>query len=207
MPNQESRPIFIFEGNHRCPDFINTEIIDKGHPVDLLQDFSDLIEWFVQAQIIDEKGAKAALSKVKVSTDGKLILVQAKSFRAVLRDMVDRIVKGKPVPQSTIDEINKLLRRRVGCKQLSRTRQGFEERFHPETDEPVHLIVQIAEFASDLLCNADFSLIKKCENPACVLYFYDTSKNHARRWCSMSICGNRMKVAAHYKRHRRKKEI
>ncbi|HWP92512.1 MAG TPA: CGNR zinc finger domain-containing protein, partial [Thermodesulfobacteriota bacterium] len=115
--------------------------------------------------------------------------------------MVDRIVKGKPVPQATIDEINKLLSRRAGCKQLSRTRQGFEERFHPETDEPVHLIVQIAEFASDLLCNVDFSLIKKCGNPVCVLYFYDTSKNHARRWCSMSICGNRMKVAAHYKRH------
>lgn len=30
---------------------------------------------------------------------------------------------------------------------------------------------------------------------ACILFFYDTTKNYSRRWCSMSACGNRMKVA------------
>jgi predicted RNA-binding Zn ribbon-like protein len=35
-----------------------------------------------------------------------------------------------------------------------------------------------------------------------VLFFYDTTKNHARHWCSMTICGNRSKVAAHYRRLR-----
>jgi predicted RNA-binding Zn ribbon-like protein len=35
-----------------------------------------------------------------------------------------------------------------------------------------------------------------------VLLFYDTTKNHARHWCSMSLCGNRHKVAAHYRRRR-----
>jgi predicted RNA-binding Zn ribbon-like protein len=37
-----------------------------------------------------------------------------------------------------------------------------------------------------------------------VLFFYDTTKNHARRWCSMAFCGNRHKVAAHYRRLRGK---
>ena len=54
-----------------------------------------------------------------------------------------------------------------------------------------------------VLCYADLALVKKCENPVCVLFFYDTSKNHSRRWCSMSVCGNRMKVAAHYQRLRK----
>jgi predicted RNA-binding Zn ribbon-like protein len=57
----------------------------------------------------------------------------------------------------------------------------------------------------DLLCYADPSLVKKCENAACVLFFYDTTKNHSRRWCSMRVCGNRMKVAAHYQRLRKLK--
>jgi predicted RNA-binding Zn ribbon-like protein len=53
-----------------------------------------------------------------------------------------------------------------------------------------------------LLRMADLTLIKKCKNPACVLYFYDTTKNHARNWCSMQLCGNREKVAAYFRRKR-----
>ncbi|HNJ42487.1 MAG TPA: CGNR zinc finger domain-containing protein [Acidobacteriota bacterium] len=35
-----------------------------------------------------------------------------------------------------------------------------------------------------------------------MIYFYDTTKNHTWRWCSMSLCGNRAKAAAHYRRKR-----
>ena len=79
---------------------------------------------------------------------------------------------------------------------------GFEKRFQADFREPEQLLWPVAESASDLLCYADLTLVKKCENPACVLFFYDTTKNHSRRWCSMSGCGNRMKVAAHYQRLR-----
>jgi len=68
----------------------------------------------------------------------------------------------------------------------------------------VDLLVPVAETASDFLCHADFSLVRKCESLACIQYFYDLSKNHARRWCSMSVCGNRMKVAAYHRRARRR---
>jgi predicted RNA-binding Zn ribbon-like protein len=40
--------------------------------------------------------------------------------------------------------------------------------------------------------------IKQCAHPHCVLWFYDTSKNGARRWHSMATCGNRAKAARHY---------
>ncbi|AYM42725.1 CGNR zinc finger domain-containing protein [Mycobacteroides chelonae] len=40
--------------------------------------------------------------------------------------------------------------------------------------------------------------IKQCAHPHCVLFFYDTSKNGARRWHSMATCGNRAKAARHY---------
>ncbi len=60
-----------------------------------------------------------------------------------------------------------------------------------------------AESAADLLCTGDLSLVKKCQHDACILYFYDTTKNHARQWCSMELCGNRMKAAMHYRRKKR----
>jgi predicted RNA-binding Zn ribbon-like protein len=40
--------------------------------------------------------------------------------------------------------------------------------------------------------------IKQCAHQDCILWFYDTSKNGARRWHSMATCGNRAKAARHY---------
>jgi predicted RNA-binding Zn ribbon-like protein len=47
------------------------------------------------------------------------------------------------------------------------------------------------------MCHADFRLIRACEGSACTILFLDRTKAHARRWCSMAICGNRAKVAAY----------
>ena len=45
--------------------------------------------------------------------------------------------------------------------------------------------------------------IRSCEHPDCVLWFYDTTRNGTRRWCSMAVCGNRAKARRHYDRVRR----
>jgi predicted RNA-binding Zn ribbon-like protein len=39
-----------------------------------------------------------------------------------------------------------------------------------------------------------------------VLYFYDTTKNHRRQWCSVAMCGNRHKVAEFRRRQREVRE-
>jgi len=70
-----------------------------------------------------------------------------------------------------------------------RARHGFVRRFRFKVRAPVDLLVPVAETASDFLCHADFSLVRKCDSLACIQYFYDLSKNHGRRWCSMSVCG------------------
>jgi predicted RNA-binding Zn ribbon-like protein len=66
------------------------------------------------------------------------------------------------------------------------------------------LLVPVAEAVARLLAEGDFSLVRKCESSDCTLWFYDRTKSHHRRWCSMAQCGNRMKVAAF--RARRKAE-
>ena len=105
---------FIFVGNHRCLDFINTRIVDKGSPVDMLGDFSDLLNWMVQAQVLEEREANWELLKWNGKPEGKDVFQQALEFRAVLLNMVERIVQEKPVKQPTIENINELLRHRLG---------------------------------------------------------------------------------------------
>jgi predicted RNA-binding Zn ribbon-like protein len=58
----------------------------------------------------------------------------------------------------------------------------------------------IVEALAKLVYEEDFAQVKACQGPACTLLFADHTRGHARRWCSMAICGNRAKVAAHRKR-------
>jgi predicted RNA-binding Zn ribbon-like protein len=46
----------------------------------------------------------------------------------------------------------------------------------------------------------DFTHVKGCEWHTCTLLFVDTTGKRIRRWCSMAICGNRAKQAAHRER-------
>jgi predicted RNA-binding Zn ribbon-like protein len=44
--------------------------------------------------------------------------------------------------------------------------------------------------------------LRACENPECALFLIDHSKPNKARWCSMAVCGNRMKARRHYERTR-----
>jgi predicted RNA-binding Zn ribbon-like protein len=190
---------FHFIGDELCLDFINTEAVDQDERVDLLGSFDDLLAWYVQAGVIDAARAKALTR----SDGGGRALKDARQFRAMLREMVERLSEGKTnVPQATLDHLNRSLRAREGYSEIVRTKDGYDTRFRPRLDEPAHLLVAIAESAARLLSEGDPALLRKCQNPRCILYFYDTTKNHRRRWCSMAGCGNRAKVAAFYQRNR-----
>ena len=205
MVEREEASGYIFVGGHLCLDFLNTEVIRNGSPLDLLADFDDLVSWLVEARVIDKAESREALDKWSGKREGTKVFAQALEFRAVLRNLVERIAKGKSIQQSSVDAINDLLSNRPGYLQIKRVRGGFERYVQAETVEPVQLIVPIAMSASELLCYADLTRIKKCKNPDCVIFFCDTTKNQARNWCSMKSCGNRMKVAAHYYRKRSNK--
>jgi predicted RNA-binding Zn ribbon-like protein len=43
--------------------------------------------------------------------------------------------------------------------------------------------------------------VRKCANPDCPFRFLDTTRSGTRRWCSMTVCGNRLKARRHYQRH------
>jgi predicted RNA-binding Zn ribbon-like protein len=191
---------FALIGNHRCLDFVNTEVIQRRQRVDLLADFPDLVAWLTAAQLLGPAEAEGALRRWSGTPAGARAVVEARTLRAHFRAMLEQIERGRPIAASTLEAINALLARPIAHGELVRARHGFLRRFRFEVRAPVDLLVPVAETASDLLCHADFSLVRKCESLACIQYFYDLSKNHVRRWCRMSVCGNRTKVAAYHRR-------
>lgn len=196
VPKQD----FVLIAENLALDLINTQCVRNGRVVDTLDNPVTLVDWLVQAGTLDTVRAKTVLRHIERRKQGTRVYEQARRLRGALRAMAEHIVAGKPVPQSSLNVINEVLSYGVGHTQLIRVRGGFEKHLHRTRDDAVQLLVPIAETAADLLCHGDLSLVKKCANPRCILYFYDTTKNHARRWCSMAGCGNRMKAAAHYRR-------
>ncbi len=195
------RQPFLFVGNHPCLDFINTQMIVRGNPTDLLGGYEDLIAWLVQAHMVDKTHAAAVMTQWG-HEDQEQLFEQGVTFRRTLRDMVTRIVARKSIPDSAIASINQILSRCPGYPQLVHKKGGYARQFQSQAAQKDGLLAPLVEAASDLLCSGKWSLVKKCGNPACILYFYDTTKNHTRNWCSMQLCGNRKKVAAHYQRKR-----
>jgi predicted RNA-binding Zn ribbon-like protein len=193
---------FLWLGNHRALDFLNTEPMVRGRRVDLLPDLRSLVDWSKEAGFLDGETAGVVLDRWEGSSEGASVLEQVQQLRRALHALVERLRERKSPSQKALDAINAVLRLDAGYTEVVRVRGGFRRHFHARIHEPAQLLRPVAEAASSLLCDADPELIKRCGNPDCVLYFYDASRNHARRWCSMDLCGNRMKVAAHYLRHR-----
>ncbi len=204
MTENTGENTFFMIGNNLSLDFINTEYAENGEPKDALSSYEDLLAWAVAANLLE---AKQRTTLLRESADLKAageVFSKALKFRSELRAMVEGLERGEKVNRQTLSAINELLSFQIGFTELVPTGDGFRKRFRTNFREPTGLLTPIAEAAADLLCYGNPVYLKKCENPDCVLHFYDTSKNHKRRWCSMNACGNRAKAAAFYQRQRKK---
>jgi predicted RNA-binding Zn ribbon-like protein len=64
------------------------------------------------------------------------------------------------------------------------------------------ILTPVAEAFAALFAEGERSLVRECEAETCSLWFYDRTKAHLRRWCSMDRCGARAKAAAYRARNR-----
>ena len=189
---------FLLVGNNLSLDFVNTVIADAGKPKDLIDGLADVMSWAIAVRLIEKRDAARYFAVW--NKKGGDFLSEAVHFRAILHSLFTGILNDEKVKGATLKSLNEMLDDQTGFTELVRNETGFEKRFHSDFREPRQVLASVAASAADLLCYGDLDLIKRCEGEGCVLYFYDTTKNHSRRWCSMAGCGNRAKASAFYKR-------
>jgi predicted RNA-binding Zn ribbon-like protein len=187
---------FLFIANDLSLDFVNTEIISAHVRTDLLQGFEDLTGWCEQAQL--GSGAEMqGLAKTWAGTsEGQAALQACRALRSVLRAAAEGVARTRRVPGRLADVLGKELQYPRLATNVVQSQGRLQTKPHWILEKPRDLVVPLAHYAASFFAAADYSAVRKCENPECILFFYDTSKNHTRRWCSMQMCGNRAKVAA-----------
>lgn len=170
--------------------------------MDWISDGEGLLAWLDQAGFVPRVALEGIRNR---STAAELddVAARARELREWFREFV-RKRKGRSLVANDLRELeplNQLLEQDQQHGEIVANASGgvtrFEVRAQRRWQSPESLLMPIAEAFARLVCDEDFTYVKACEGPACTLIFADHTRGHARRWCSMAICGNRAKVAAH----------
>jgi predicted RNA-binding Zn ribbon-like protein len=100
-----------------------------------------------------------------------------------------------------IEPINVVLRITEGHDELFYRQTAWQIEFVAREGGLDWLLAAVARSAAELVAEGAKARLRLCANPNCGLFFYDKSRTHRRRWCSMAVCGNRSKVAAFARKH------
>ena len=164
--------------------------------------WDEFVSFLVDAKLVSEDRAsrlRPLLHSEPQAVDA--VLLRILRLRECLRAIFGSIVEAKPFPASWIEPINEILRITEGHDELVSRNDGWSLHYIAREGGLEWLLAAIARSAAELLVEGPHVPIRRCANPTCRLFFYDDSRTHRRRWCSMAVCGNRHKVASFLKRH------
>jgi len=204
--NMRPKPFFI--ADNQALNFLNSIAEPAKIEYDWLSDGEDLLNWLIQAGLasIDDI-AHFKRSQYKQECDN--VALQARHLREWLRDFMDSCSALPNVDLSEIKIINDILGQDNSYTQIEKGTETkktyFFQRLIRRFHIPRDLLLPIAESIADLICNKDFTQVKKCQGATCTMWFLDISKNHSRSWCSMAVCGNRAKAAQYRLRKKQAK--
>ena len=161
-------------------DLVNTQWREGGANHDLFATLQGVAYW------LDEACFRGTDRGAEVTEEVRLALRDA---REALRDALEH-------PDREPQALNAVLRKGRMLAQLNTDGPTYT----PEVPDAWRAAWLAAQSYLELLNRAP-ERIRRCAQPDCVLYFYDTSKNGTRRWCSMKTCGNRAKAQRFQQSH------
>lgn len=184
-------------------DFLNSIATPASEPVDWIGDGCGLVDWLRQAGLVPEQQL-AAITTNAMPGELDRVADQARDLREWFRDFVKGRM-GRPLDAGALSELaplNRLLERDEAYGQVVLRHDHLALETARRWRSPEALLIPIGEALARVVVEEDFAQVKACQGNACTLLFADHTRGRARRWCSMGVCGNRAKVAAHRSRQR-----
>jgi predicted RNA-binding Zn ribbon-like protein len=194
------RSEFLFLGEHPAIDFANTQMARRGRLTELLCGWEDVVGWLEKAGVVED----ARLLRT-AAAPGQAV-ERVRGLRDAWRRQISRLTAGGRVSPAFVRVLNQFLEKDTFAETLrSVGAESYRMQRSPPSLRGADLaLTLLARQIALFLVSSNLSYLRRCANSECVLYFYDTTKNHRRHWCSAAICGNRHKVAAFRERQARK---
>jgi predicted RNA-binding Zn ribbon-like protein len=199
-------PRFDLIAGNVALDFVNT--LDDRHindrhikPKELLETYLDLVRFGEDTGLLSERQADQLYERSPLDPEGaQRALLWGRQLREAIHDVFWAIMNKRPVPPAALARVNADAQTAAGHMRLVAAKGGgFQWSFDDFSDFD-GMLWPIARGAVDLLASDLLPYVRACSSKDCEWFFLDTSKNHHRRWCDMTRCGNRAKVQRFYAR-------
>lgn len=191
-------------GDHPALEFLNSVFLPAAEPVDLLCDGAGLLRWLRASRVLDDATLQAAARLDAQALDAAA--GAARTLREGFRTTVERWSAGgaAALRPGDLARLNRAMAAGTLTQRLVPGADGAAPVLLSQRalDGADALVAALAACCASLLALQPPADVRRCENPACTLWFADTRRGPRRRWCAMALCGNRMKVAAHRARHK-----
>jgi predicted RNA-binding Zn ribbon-like protein len=188
---------FSLDAGDLSLDFANT--LDgrrDPQPHERLPDYASLLGFARQSGLLDDASIHR-LASLAAQRPHEARAVHADAL--VLREAIFRIAfalanDGAP-DRDDLHVVERAVAEALSHGGLIRSGDGFDWSWGaggPELERPIW---PVAYAAFTLLTREDLTRLRVCAAADCDWLFFDTSRNRSRKWCDMTTCGNRAKVA------------
>jgi predicted RNA-binding Zn ribbon-like protein len=179
---------FRFDTGSLSLDFVATVRHRGAQPRDLLSTPAALIDWFRLAGC-SSPDAKPSLQDYK----------EARLLREAIYRTVRALIRNEMLREEDIVCINVNAAYSLAVPQINATSCGV----YWKSAHPIRAcLADIARDAAMVIGDVERHRLKMCDNQGCQMLFVDNSPANRRRWCAMTICGNREKIKMHRQRKR-----
>lgn len=189
-------------GDHPALDLLNSTGTPQRETLELLETGEGYLRWLELTGVLAVEQTHDIGRRFSNADLGR-VAGDARELREWLRGLIGPWAAGEQLDRTQVEHLNALLRDDPRHRRLDAHNHGslrLVTRWDWTT--PSSLLVPAAEAVAELLSEGDSTLVRNCDGPGCSMWFYDRTRTHQRRWCSMAICGNRAKARAHRERAR-----
>lgn len=179
---------FVLDGEPLLLDLLNTRVREGDEYRELLAGPQDLQSWVERHP--DELPDAAHYSAVE----------EVIALREAARSVLSALVHGTAVPDEALAALNTHAAAQPAIAVLQAGPPGLRKVVRRPGPAEQQLLSALADAAITFLASPAASTVRQCQAPGCVLLFLPT--HPARRWCSPSTCGNRVRVARHYQQRK-----
>ncbi|MFF4415828.1 CGNR zinc finger domain-containing protein [Streptosporangium sp. NPDC001559] len=127
-------------------------------------------------------------------------LTAVRDLREHAAHALERVRVGARPSAAALEALNQAQRGAPAISELTWNGEAVTATRHRTGTPGERLAAWLAEAVADLLTDPAVTNVRQCEAADCVMLFLPTHPR--RRWCSAARCGNRVRVARHYRRHK-----
>ncbi|HZM11460.1 MAG TPA: ABATE domain-containing protein [Candidatus Limnocylindrales bacterium] len=194
---------FELSGGVLCLDFANTVLKrnQPGRAKDELENYGRLVGFAKQTKLFSPAKADRLRKRASVSSRAvRQVLPAAIKLREAIYRVFSALAAGKPVASKDVKLVEDFALEAGKHRRLMPESHGdYRWQWKPEeTESPGQMLWPIALSAAELLTSDRLRAVRECAADDCAWLFLDESRNHSRRWCDMTVCGNRQKARRHY---------